>query len=205
MSDLDTNPAPTTEHVEPAGHAGEPAAETTGAAVAKANSDAERARRKIERLERERDDAIRKAEEFAQAQKTEAERERDEAIKRAVEQKEAEWSSRLRSKELEAAVLVELSEKVGAGAAKMLVPSVLAAGEIESTDDIPDAVGKVLDALPRGHGGPGQGGAPSPGMAGKNPFAKGQENLTEQVLMIQSDPDKAKRLAAAAGVTIPGF
>ena len=53
-------------------------------------------------------------------------------------------------------------------------------------------------------GGTGRAGGNPPGGGGtpKNPWAKGSENITEQALLFQSNPDKARELAAEAGVTL---
>lgn len=53
---------------------------------------------------------------------------------------------------------------------------------------------------PASQGAGGQGGRGGDGSGGDNPFTKGKENYTKQGQLIQTDPDKAARLAKAAGV-----
>lgn len=59
----------------------------------------------------------------------------------------------------------------------------------------------VADDSGHGTGGPAKGGERTPAASGKNPYAKDSFNLTEQLELEQSNPEKAKRLAAEAGST----
>ena len=57
----------------------------------------------------------------------------------------------------------------------------------------------------KGGGSPGPGKGGSGGGGGANPWVKGESwNLTKQGEMLKSDPTTARRLAAQAGVTLPG-
>jgi len=60
---------------------------------------------------------------------------------------------------------------------------------------------------PNAGGGAGGSGSSDSSMGGSNPFKKETHNMTEQAKLIKTDPQKAKRMAAQAGVTIsiPGM
>lgn len=197
-------PAPTTEPVAPAAPAGTTPAAGAGdpAGSAQGNAEAERIRRKMEAKEAEIEKLKAKLAERDEATKTEAEKEREKAIRDATSAVEARYVAEIARKDLESAVLLELGAKVGPDAAKALVPAVIATKDL-TVEDVPGAVAGLIDRLKLTPGPGGQGGHPSAGGEGFNPWRKETWNLTKQLEMEVADMAKAKRLAAQAGIVLP--
>lgn len=197
-----TNQVPATDPTAAATPAATPAA--TGAAVeTQENKDAAKARRKLAAQEKELEDLRAQLKQVAEQSQTEAEKERLKAIEDAKASVIKDYEAKIARQQLETAALLHLGAKVGADAAKLLVPAVLASDNDLTAEDVPDAVEKLLSTLQVQKGPGGQGGSPSVGTTGKNPWKRETWNVTEQMALIEEAPEKARALAAAAGVVLP--
>ena len=194
--------------------------DAAAAARRKAEQDTADAKAALKKLQDEADAAKKAQDDAHKASQTEAQR-RDAEFK-AMQAQVAELTEAKTEAETRAAALNrsqsirDKAKAAGIGLAPKTVSESLFFQMLEATltgIDVSDetaltaALEKFKTENPGVIAAPGSGsgvasGSPSSLSGGKNPWAKGSENLTEQMAIYAKDPGAAKGLAAAAGVQL---
>jgi membrane protein involved in colicin uptake len=194
--------------------------DAAAAARRKAEADLEKAKADLAKIQTDLETAkkaldSKDAEKLTEAEKMTKEMEnlktQVKAITEAKAQAEAKTAATMRSQAIrdkaKAAGIALAPKTVSEGLFFQMLEATLSGVDVADEAAITAALDKFKAENPGvivapGKGSGVDGGNPAAGKTGKNPWAKESFNLTEQVNLLQTEPDKARSLASEAGIKL---